>query len=158
MVNKDFPRLNLPPYSPKLTSSGQRTQIFDSIRKKYVTLTPEEWVRQHFINFLVTEKKFPVSLMAIETGIKYNRLQKRGDLVVYNNLGHPFLILECKAPGIKISQDTFDQAARYNFTLKVKYIVVTNGLNHFCCEMDYEKETYTFLKEIPDYKSTNPDS
>ena len=149
---KTFPQLNLPSYSPKLRSSEQRTQIFDSVRKKYVALTPEEWVRQHFIHYLITEKQFPASLMAIETGLKYNRLQKRSDVVVYNNLGKPFLIVECKAPEVKITQETFDQITRYNYSLRVKYLVVTNGMNHFCCEMDYEKRSYSFLKEIPEYK------
>ena len=90
--------------------------------------------------------------MAIETGLKYNRLQKRSDVVIYNTSGKPFVIVECKAPEVKVTQDTFDQIAQYNFTLKVKYLIVTNGINHFCCEMDYEKEGYTFLKEIPTYK------
>jgi len=147
-----FPQLNLPPYSPRLKRNEQRTQIFDSIRKKYVVLTPEEWVRQHFISYLLTEKKYPAALMAVETGLKYNRLRKRSDVVIYNTGGKPFVIVECKAPEVKITQDTFDQVARYNFTLKVRYLIVTNGINHFCCEMDYEKGSYAFLKEIPGYK------
>lgn len=150
----NLPQLNLPPYSPKLKRDGQRTQIFDSIRRKYVALTPEEWVRQHFINFLVTEKKYPASLIAIETGLKYNLLQKRSDVVIYNTNSKPFVIVECKAPEVKVTQDTFDQIARYNFTLKVEYLIVTNGMNHFCCQMDYEKESYVFLKEIPEYKKS----
>ena len=119
--------LNLPAYQYKIKTDGQRKQIFDRIRKKYVALTPEEWVRQHFINFLIEQKKYPESLMMVEMKLKYNRQQKRGDIVIYNNLGKPCVIVECKSPEIKITQDVFDQAARYNMTLKVEYLLVTNG-------------------------------
>ena len=153
-----LPKLNLPEYSFSFRTAGngsQRTQIFDTIRKKYVALTPEEWVRQNFIQYLATEKKFPVSLMAIEMGMKYNQMQKRGDVVVYDNTGNPWLIVECKAPHVKVTQEAFDQVARYNMTLKVKYVVVTNGLNHFCCEIDHEEKTYRFIKEVPEWESVN---
>jgi len=148
-----FPKLNLPEYSFKLRSKDQITQIFDRFRKKYVVLTPEEWVRQNFMNYLVDEMFYPESLTKIETGIKVNRTSQRGDAVIYDTLGKPFVIVECKAPGIKISQDTFDQAARYNMTLKVKYMMITNGINHFCCSFDYNNSSYQFLKEIPAYST-----
>lgn len=147
-------KLNLPEYSFKFRSSGngsQRTQIFDIIRKKYVALTPEEWVRQNFIQYLLSVKKCPLSLMAIEMGLKYNTLQKRGDVVVHDTSGNPWLIVECKAPSVKITQEAFDQVASYNMSLKVKYIVVTNGLNHYCCEIDHIARTYKFVEEIPVY-------
>ncbi|MBA3971376.1 MAG: type I restriction enzyme HsdR N-terminal domain-containing protein [Bacteroidetes bacterium] len=141
--------LNLPPYQFKFKETEGRLQIFDSFRKKYVILTPEEWVRQNFLSYLTTEKQFPASLIAVEAGLKYNQLQKRADVLVYDKEGAPFLLVECKAPEVKITQDTFDQVARYNMIFKVKYLVVTNGLNHFCCEMNYTDNTYVYLKDIP---------
>ncbi|MEO6884574.1 MAG: type I restriction enzyme HsdR N-terminal domain-containing protein [Bacteroidia bacterium] len=145
-----FPQLNLPVYTFKLKGQNQRTQIYDIVRRKYVVLTPEEWVRQHFIHFLVQEKKFPASLMAIETAVKSTQtLKRRSDIVIYDNTLNPYLLVECKAPEIKIKQDVFDQIARYNMDLKVKFLIVSNGLQHFCCEMDYEKKSYTFVKDIP---------
>jgi Type I restriction enzyme R protein N terminus (HSDR_N) len=142
-------QLNLPPYSFKFKESGTRTHIFDAIRKKYVVLTPEEWVRQNFLQYLILEKQFPASLIAIEAGLKYNQLQKRADVLIYDKQGNPLLMVECKAPEVKISQDTFDQIATYNMIFKVKYLVVTNGLNHFCCLMDYTDSSYRYLEEIP---------
>lgn len=145
--------LNLPPYTFKLKQQGNRAQIFDAIRKKFVTLTPEEWVRQNFLQFLIQEKKFPASLIAVEAGLKYNQLQMRTDVLVYDKSGKPYLMVECKAPGIKITQDVFDQIARYNMVFKVKYLVVTNGISHFCCLMDYSKKSYAYLEEIPIFES-----
>jgi hypothetical protein len=144
-------QLNLPPYQFKLKKAGERVQIFDSIRKKYVVLTPEEWVRQNFLQYLIQEKNFPSSLIAVEAGLKYNQLQKRADVLVYDKSGSPFLMVECKAPSVKITQDTFDQIARYNVVFKVKYLVVTNGLNHFCCLMDYSDSSYQYLEIIPSF-------
>lgn len=144
-------KLNLPEYDFKTKHTDGRTQIFDAVRKKYVALTPEEWVRQHFIHFLAEEKQFPKSLMAVEAGLKYNGLQKRGDLIVHNRNGDPVLIVECKAPSVKISQATFDQVARYNMALKVKYVVVTNGLNHYYCIIDFGQKSYRFIEELPKY-------
>ncbi|MEI6489510.1 MAG: type I restriction enzyme HsdR N-terminal domain-containing protein [Bacteroidota bacterium] len=141
--------LNLPPYTFKLRENGSQTEIFDSFRKKYVVLTPEEWVRQNFLQFLVQERSFPAALIAVEIGLKYNRLNKRADILVYNKQGKPYLLVECKAPIVKISQDTFDQVARYNMAFGVKYMVVTNGINHFCCVMDYENSTYQYIENIP---------
>lgn len=117
-----------------------------------MVLTPEEWVRQHFVCFLIEEKKYPVSLIAIEKQLTINNLKKRSDILVFNTDGKPEIIVECKAPSIKITQAAFDQIARYNLKLKAKYLIVTNGLEHFYCKMDFKKETYIFLKMIPDYK------
>ena len=142
-------QLNLPEYQFKFKHKGERTEIFDAIRKRFVTLTPEEWVRQNFLQFLIKEKKFPSSLIAIETGLKYNQLQKRADVLAYNKLGLPYLMVECKAPSVMVTQNAFDQVARYNMVFKVRYLVVTNGINHFCCEMNYDENTYSYLETIP---------
>lgn len=144
-------KLNLPSYTFKLKSNEKHTLIFDNLRKKYLVLTPEEWVRQHYVQYLVQEKNYPVSLIALEKQLTINNLKKRTDIVVYNKDGQPEIIVECKAPHIKISQDTFDQIARYNLQLKAKYLIVTNGLEHYYCSMDFENENYQFLKEIPSY-------
>jgi hypothetical protein len=141
--------LNLPVYQFKTKQEGERTYIFDTIRKKYLVLTPEEWVRQNFIQYLINEKQFPKSLIVIETGLKYNQLQKRLDVLVYDKQGAPHLIIECKAPEVKITQDVFDQVARYNFIFKAKYLVVTNGLQHFCCEMNYTDNSFQYIEQIP---------
>ena len=146
--------LNLPSYPFKLKNSNNCTQIFDSVRRKYVALTPEEWVRQHFLQYLILEKKFPASLITLEASLRYNQLQKRADVLVYDKSGNPFLMVECKASTVKITQDTFDQIARYNKVFKVKYLIVTNGLTHFCCLMDYSTNTYCYLDEIPTYALT----
>ena len=142
-------RLNLPTYNFKLKSSENKTLIFDKLRKKYVVLTPEEWVRQHYVCFLIEEKEYPISLIALEKQLIINNRRKRTDILVFNNKGNHEIIVECKAPSIKITQDTFDQIARYNLKLKANYLIVTNGLEHFYCKMDFEKETYIFLKDIP---------
>ena len=146
-------KLNLPIYSIKLKKEGNKTLVFDPIRKKHIVLTPEEWVRQNFIQFLIEEKNYPPSLMAIEMGIDLLNTKKRCDIVLYNTKGFPHMIVECKAPSIKISQDTFDQIARYNITLKTDLLVVTNGLQHYVCMMDHQNQRYHFLKEIPNYLS-----
>ncbi|MDG1037498.1 MAG: type I restriction enzyme HsdR N-terminal domain-containing protein [Polaribacter sp.] len=142
-------RLNLPTYNFKFKSSENKTLIFDKLRKKYVVLTPEEWVRQHYVCFLIEEKEYPISLIALEKQLIINNRRKRTDILVFNNKGNHEIIVECKAPSIKITQDTFDQIARYNLKLKANYLIVTNGLEHFYCKMDFEKETYIFLKDIP---------
>ncbi len=141
-------KLNLPDYSFTIRDN---TEIFDSIRKKYVALTPEEWVRQNFVRYLIEEKKFPKSLIAIEKEIVVNRMKKRGDIVVYNRELKPILIVECKAPTVKITQATFDQVARYNLSLNVEYLIITNGINHFCCTINEEKKGYIFVEKIPFY-------
>ncbi|OCK42857.1 restriction endonuclease subunit R [Tenacibaculum soleae] len=145
-------KLNLPNYIFKLKSNENKTLIFDKWRKKYLVLTPEEWVRQHFVQYLIDEKKYPVSLIAIEKQLTINNLKKRTDIVIFSSDGMPDIIVECKAPKIKISQDTFDQIARYNLKLNANYLVVTNGLHHYFCKLDKENETYIFLKDIPNYQ------
>ncbi|MDG1697615.1 MAG: type I restriction enzyme HsdR N-terminal domain-containing protein [Polaribacter sp.] len=146
-------KLNLPTYNFKLKSNQNKTLIFDKLRKKYLVLTPEEWVRQHFVQFLIDEKKYPTSLIALEKQLTFNNLKKRSDILIFDKKGNHEIIVECKAPAIKITQDTFDQIARYNLKLKAKFLVVTNGLEHFYCKMDFKNKTYIFLKEIPNYKS-----
>lgn len=144
-------QLNFPSYSFRLKSSENKTLIFDIVRKKYVVLTPEEWVRQHVIHFLVEEKKYPLSLIAVEKQLKINSLNKRTDIIVFNKLGLHEIVIECKAPSIPVRQNTFDQIARYNLTLQSNYLMVTNGLEHYFCQMDLKNESYLFLKELPNY-------
>jgi hypothetical protein len=145
-------QLNLPTYKFRIKSSENKYFIFDIIRKKYVVLTPEEWVRQHFVQYLIEEKKYPISLIAIEKKLTINKLTKRTDILVFTSEGLPHIIVECKAPSIKITQDTFDQIARYNLKLEANYLVTTNGLEHFYCKMDLKNEQYIFLESIPNYK------
>ncbi|MCE3279437.1 MAG: restriction endonuclease subunit [Bacteroidetes bacterium] len=144
--------LNLPTYKFRLKEQDDLVYVFDTIRKKFVVLTPEEWVRQNFIQFLVSEKKYPASLVSVEVGLKYNQLQKRADVLIYNKFGQPYLMIECKAPEVKISQETFHQIAAYNMSFKVSYLIVTNGMDHFCCKMDYENNSYQFLQMVPDFE------
>ena len=143
--------LNFPSYAFKLKSSENKTLIFDIIRKKYVILTPEEWVRQHVVHFLLKEKSYPISLSAVEKQIKINKRVKRTDIVVYNKQGTPEILIECKAPNIKITQTTFDQIARYNLTANSNYLMVTNGLAHYICQIDKNNKTYIFLEDFPSY-------
>ena len=148
-------KLNLPTYSFNIKLIEQRKYIFDFIRKKFVILTPEEWVRQNFLKYLVDEKKYPASLIFVEKEFKLNNLSKRSDAVVYNKTGNPVLIVECKAASVKIDQKVFDQIARYNMKLKVDFLIVTNGLEHFCCKIDYQNQKYLFLKKVPEYEDVN---
>ncbi|GAA4898388.1 type I restriction enzyme HsdR N-terminal domain-containing protein [Flaviramulus aquimarinus] len=145
--------LNFPKYSFRFKNSENKVSIFDSIRKKFVVFQPEEWVRQHCIQYLIEEKGYPKSLINIEKELTINTLKKRYDIVVFNPNGSIHLIVECKAPKIDIKQDTFDQIARYNLELNATYLMVTNGLNHYYCQMDFENERYRFLKNIPEYNS-----
>ncbi len=144
-------QLNLPEYAFRIKTEDGKTMIFDAIRRKFVALTPEEWVRQNFIEYLKTEKNYPASLMAVEKQITINRMQRRFDLLVYSRTHQPCLIAEFKAPDVKITQDVFDQVVRYNMALKVAGIIVSNGLQHFACKMDYANNTYSYLREIPGY-------
>lgn len=144
-------KLNFPTFTFRFKNSENKVAIFDEIRKKFIILTPEEWVRQHVVQFLLQEKKYPKSYVNVEKLIKINDLNKRYDIVVYQPNGELFLLIECKAPEVKIAQQTFDQIARYNLVLKAKYLMVTNGLNHYFCQMDFENEEYIFLKELPSY-------
>ena len=146
-------KLNFPAYSFRFKNSENKVSIFDEIRKKFILLTPEEWVRQHVVQFLLQDKKYPKSYINVEKLIKINDLSKRYDGVVFEPNGEIFLLIECKAPEVPISQQTFDQIARYNLVLKAKYLMVTNGLNHYFCQMDFENEKYVFLKELPKYSN-----
>ena len=146
-------KLNFPSYSFRFKNSENKVAIFDEIRKKFILLTPEEWVRQHIVQFLLHDKKYPKSYLNVEKLIKVNDLHKRYDIVVFQPDGGIFLLIECKAPEVKITQDTFDQIARYNLTLKANFLMVTNGLNHYFCQMDFEKEAYVFLKELPNFSN-----
>ena len=144
-------KLNFPFYTFRFKNSENKVSIFDEIRKKFIILTPEEWVRQHVVQFLLEEKKYPKSLINVEKVLKVNGLRKRYDVVVFNSDGSIFMLIECKAPEIKISQATFDQIARYNMTMNSEFLMVTNGLNHYFCQMDFENEKYTFLENLPNY-------
>lgn len=142
-------QLNLPAYDYKLQRrEDNKFYIFCQVRKKYLLLTPEEWVRQHFINFLF-EQGYPKGLTSAESGLKYNKRQKRTDIVVYDRQGKPFLLVECKAPEVKLSDSTFSQAATYNMVLKAPYIAVSNGLQHYFCHIDFENKSYHFLDTVP---------
>lgn len=144
-------RLNLPEYDFIIKKNDDNFVIFDILRKRYVALTPEEWVRQNFIQFLINERSFPVALMANEVSLNQNGIKRRCDTLVADRHGKPFVIIEYKSPQIQISQDTFDQIVRYNMVLRAKYLIVSNGLMHYCCKIDYEANSYSFLKEIPFY-------
>ena len=144
--------LNLPTYPFKIKKIGEKYLIFDTIRKKDIILTPEEWVRQHFIQYLIHEKKYPQSLIAVEKEIKLNSLKKRFDILVFNRFGKPDIIVECKAPQVKITQKTFDQIASYNLKIRANYLIVTNGIVHFYCKPDFKNKQYIFLKELPNYQ------
>ncbi len=144
-------KLNLTEYKIKVRKTDTTFEIFDRFRKKYVVLTPEEWVRQNFLLYLVFEKNVPETLIVVEKSLTVNNLQKRCDIVIYDKSTKPKIIVECKAANVKITQDTFDQIIRYNMTLKVDYLIVTNGLTHYCCFMDYKNNQYSFLQQIPEY-------
>ena len=148
-------QLNFPIYNFRFKNSENKVSIFDEIRKKFIILTPEEWVRQHVVRFLLEEKKYPKSLINVEKVLTVNGLRKRYDVVVFNPDGSIFVLVECKAPEIKTAQATFDQIARYNLALKAQFLMVTNGHNHYFCQMDFENEKYAFLKELPDYEFKN---
>ncbi|MBA4154437.1 type I restriction enzyme HsdR N-terminal domain-containing protein [Flavobacterium sp.] len=145
-------KLNFSDYSFRFKNSENKVSVFDEIRKKFIVLTPEEWVRIHVVQYLIQEKNYPKSLINVEKLIKINTISKRYDIVVYQPNGEIFLLIECKKPDVSINQLVFDQIARYNLTLKAKYLMVTNGLNHYFCQMDFEQERYVFLKDIPDYE------
>ena len=146
-------RLNLPPYPIKKQEKGEKRQIFDFLRRKWVALTPEEWVRQHFTHFLVEHKNYPQALLANEVELRIGEKRLRCDTLLYNKELRPRMIIEYKAPTIQIQQKTFDQISVYNLLLKVDYLVVSNGLSHYCCKMDYERQSYQFLEDIPDYET-----
>lgn len=150
--------LNLPPCKFKLSQKDGKHYIFDVFRKTSVVLTPEEWVRQHFLMWLVNQLEYPKGLIAVETALKYNQLQKRADAVVYSKTGQPLMLVECKAPHIKITQKTFEQAASYNFTFKTRYLVLTNGIAHYCCRIDLKNGNITYLQNIPTYSEISAEA
>ena len=146
-----FPKLNFPNIDLKTKLVEGNTQVFDIVRKKYFKLTPEEWVRQHVIVYLNSCKNYPFGLMGVEKMIKYNGLRTRADIIIYNKEGLPDFLVECKSSNVKITQDTFYQIARYNVKLNVKFLLVTNGMKHFCCAMNYNKNKIEFLEDIPSF-------
>jgi type I site-specific restriction endonuclease len=146
-------QLNLPSYSFRIKIQNDKQFIFDNQRKKFVTLTPEEWVRQNFIRFLIEEKDYPASFIAVEKLVEVNGMRKRCDAIVYNSNFEPIMIIEFKAPQVSLIQKTFDQAAIYNSKLKVNYLIISNGLDHFSCMVDTENCRYNFLPTIPSYNS-----
>ena len=145
--------LNLPTYSFNIKSRGEREWIFDIFRRDWYVLTPEEWVRQNFARYLCEVLGYPESLMLLEQRITHNGLTRRCDIVVYNRLGQPVILVECKAPEIVLNQKSFDQIARYNMVLGVNMLLVTNGLNHYCIQIDPLASTYSFLRDIPSFRS-----
>lgn len=143
--------LNLPDFQVKIAVTDGKKMIFDPLRRKYVALTPEEWVRQHFVHFLIQHKGYPSGLLANEVQLTLNGTRKRCDTVLYDRTRTPRMIIEYKAPTVPITRQVFDQITRYNIALKVDYLIVSNGLEHYCCKVDYERFCCNFLKEIPDY-------
>ena len=147
--------LNFPHFEFKLRAINTRQEIFDPVRHKFVTLTPEEWVRQHLIAYLTLIKGYPISMIGVEKQLLLNKLPKRFDLVIFGRNANPFLLVECKAPGVEITEKTFDQAARYNMLLQAEYFLITNGLEHYTCRIDYGNKQYVFIEDIPDFDRTS---
>ena len=147
--------LNLPPFDLRLCDNGGRRQVFDVLRRRYVALTPEEWVRQHFVHFLIEHKDYPKGLLANEVELRVGEKRLRCDTLLYNRVMQPQMIVEYKAPDVAITQRVFDQITVYNLLLHVDYLVVSNGRQHYCCRMDYEQQSYTFLHDIPEWSMVN---
>lgn len=147
-------QLNFPTFDVVTKEEEGKVLIFDIVRKKYIKLTPEEWVRQHLVHFLIYERGCPSGLIAVERGLTHNRIKRRTDVVVYNRQLQPWLIAECKAPEVRITQDTFNQIARYNMALQVPLLLVTNGIYHFCCKIDYNLQDYSYLPDIPHFEDS----
>lgn len=150
--------LNLPTYDFKIRSKENYQEIFDEIRKKFVILTAEEWVRQHIIKYLIQEKGYLKSLIVVEMTLFSGTQQLRADAVLHHIDGTPLMLIECKAPEVKINQQTFDQVAVYAMRLKIRYVLLTNGLVHYCCMIDKQEKKYIFLQAIPFYKDIKPNS
>ena len=148
-------QLNLPSYAFRTFQKEGKSLIFDALRHRWVKLTPEEWVRQNFVRYLVEEKHFPASLISVERSLRFNRQDFRVDAVVFSTAGRPLLVIECKAPEVAVSQKVFDQIVRYNVEFQVDFLIVTNGLSHYCCKLDKQNQSYDFLREIPDYREIN---
>lgn len=151
-------KLNLPAFDFNIKESEGKTVIFDIIRKKYIVLTPEEWVRQHFVQYLINQLGYSKALISIESGLKYNDLAKRTDIVVYNNLGNPVVLVECKSSENRLGQKVMEQAMMYNKTIKADYLIVTNGMEHSCLFVDRSSNTVKFLSELPSFEDTNKKS
>jgi len=151
MNESGSPALALPDHGVKTRHGADGGQVFDPIRRKWVALLPEEWVRQHFINHLIHDKGCPASLIAVERQLTLNGLSKRADIVVHAADGRPVALVECKAPGVAVAQAIFEQAARYNSVFRVKWLIVTNGMRHYCCRIDHSKGSVEFVAEIPDH-------
>lgn len=145
--------LNLPKYEIKIGGTTEKPTIFDFLRRKHIQLTPEEWVRQHFVHYLVEHKNYPKTLLANEVELRVGEKRLRCDTLLYNKALQPVMIIEYKAPTVALQQSVFDQIATYNLLLHVDYLIISNGLCHYCCRMDYENKKYLFLKDIPDYKN-----
>jgi type I site-specific restriction-modification system R (restriction) subunit len=144
-------KLNLPPAELNIREENGKAYVFDRLRKQFVRLTPEEFVRQNFVSYLITYKNYPKSRLANEIGIELGNVKKRCDTVLYDKYLHPLMIIEYKAPSVIIKQTAFDQITRYNMCLNVPWLIVSNGIQHYCCRIDYEKKEYFFYKEIPIY-------
>lgn len=149
---QELPALNLPAYDFRIHEVSGKTMIFDAGRQKYVRLTPEEWVRQHFVKYLIQEQGVPRALLAVEMAFSYQGMARRADIVVHDRAGLPLLMVECKAPEVQVRQAVFDQVARYNKVVRARYLVVTNGLEHFCYVPDAESHTLRFLDVLPAYE------
>lgn len=155
----ELPRLNIPSSHLRTEMREGIIKVYDPLRQKWVPLTPEEHVRQQFTAWMQSAFHYPPALMANEIGIEVNGTRKRCDTVVFDRTGAPMMIVEFKAPEVKISQQTFDQIVRYNLTLRARLLVVSNGVNHYCCVVDYQNNSYRFLPQIPDFRDiVNPDS
>lgn len=149
-------KLNLPSFNfTTKTTETNKTLILDIVRKKYVSLTPEEWVRQNFVRYLIDFKNFPKGLIAIEYTVNISHNKQRSDIVCFDRKGKAILIVECKAPNVNITKEVFEQAARYNMNLKTDFLILTNGINHYCCKIDYNLNKVNYLNEIPDYNVLN---
>ncbi len=151
ITQNEFVKLNLPPQQLRLKLAGSKYQVFDQLRHRYVILTPEEWVRQNFVSFLATSRNYPLALMANEISLIQNGIKRRCDSIVADKNGNTIAIIEYKAPSINITQKVFDQIVRYNMVMKAKFLIVSNGLMHFCCKIDYTDNSYSFLHDIPYY-------
>ena len=148
-------KLNLPAFDFRFRMEEDRRYVLDIFRKRYVLFTPEEEVRQRFARYLVEEKRYPASLILTEHTLKLNTMVRRCDILVHRPAGTPAVLVECKSPDIKISKNTFDQAARYNMVFRVRYLMVTNGLKHYCCYIDFESRSVRYLDRIPSYDELN---
>ena len=145
-------QLNLPTCELVMRGEGEERVIFDPIRRKFVRLTPEEWVRQHFLRYLIDRCRYPASLMAVEMGFQFQEMPRRADIVAHGRQGTPYLMVECKSPGVSIVQATFDQVSRYNRVIQARFLAVTNGLKHYCWRIDSGSGQYEFLKGIPPFE------